>query len=157
MAAFAEACKKSERIMPGNPCPDFTFRDINDRAVSLADLKGKYVYMDIWATWCGPCKWEMKFLPELEERLAGKDITFVSLSIDQNKDIKKWKQMVADMQLKGVQLHLGENWTWLKNFMPASLSVPRFILLDREGKIVTANMTRPSDKETLKKLESLLQ
>ena len=65
--------------------------------------------------------------------------------------------MVADMQLKGVQLHLGENWTWLKNFMPASLSVPRFILLDREGKIVTANMTRPSDKETLKKLESLLQ
>lgn len=157
LAAFAEACKKSERIMPGNPCPDFTFRDINDRAVSLADLKGKYVYMDIWATWCGPCKWEMKFLPELEERLAGKDITFVSLSIDQNKDIKKWKQMVADMQLKGVQLHLGENWTWLKNFMPASLSVPRFILLDREGKIVTANMTRPSDKETLKKLESLLQ
>lgn len=124
--------------------------------VSLADLKGKFVYIDMWATWCGPCKGEMPSLLELEKRFEGKDILFVSLSVDKNKDIELWKQTIEKMGLGGIQLHLGENWTWLKNFMPASMSVPRFVLLDQKGKIIDANMSRPSDKATAEKFHDLL-
>ncbi len=60
------------------------------------------------------------------------------------------------MGLASIKSHLGENWNWLKIFMPASMSVPRFVLLDREGKFIDANMTRPSDKATAERLEALL-
>lgn len=156
LALFAEACRKAERIAPGQPCPDFQFADNTGKTVALKDLKGKFVYLDIWATWCGPCKGEMPSLQLLEKRFEGKDILFVSLSVDRNKDIELWKQTIEKMGLGGIQLHLGEDWDWLKNFMPASMSVPRFILLDREGKIIDASMSRPSDKVTAERLEALL-
>ena len=156
LALFAEACKKAEKIAPGQPCPDFSFQNNKGETVTLADLKGKFVYLDIWATWCGPCKGEMPSLLELEKRFEGKDILFVSLSVDKNKDIELWKQTIEKMGLGGIQLHLGENWAWLKNFMPASMSVPRFILLDRKGKIIDANMSRPSDKATAERFHELL-
>lgn len=156
LVLFAEACKKAEKIAPGQPCPDFSFQDNKGKTVTLADLKGKFVYLDMWATWCGPCKGEMPSLLKLEEHFEGKDILFVSLSVDKNKDIELWKQTIEKMGLGGIQLHLGENWEWLKNFMPASMSVPRFVLLDREGKIIDANMSRPSDKATAEKFNELL-
>ncbi len=84
LALYAEACKKADRIAPGQPCPDFSFADNTGKTVTLADLKGKFVYIDMWATWCGPCKGEMPSLLELEKRFEGKDILFVSLSIDKN-------------------------------------------------------------------------
>lgn len=156
LALYNEACKKMDRIAPGQPCPDFSFQDDHGKTVSLADLKGKFVYIDMWATWCGPCKGEMPDLLKLEEEFAGKDILFVSLSIDRNKDIDLWKKTIEEMGLGGIQLHLGENWDWLKIFMPSSMSVPRFVLLDREGKIINANMSRPSDKATAEKFKQLL-
>ena len=89
---------------------------------------------------------------ELEEKYAGKDIHFVSLSCDKNK--KAWENMVTKDQLKGIQLHMGTDRT----FMDAYLinGIPRFILLDRDGKIISANMTRPSDPKTAEKFNELL-
>lgn len=145
------------KVAAGQPCPDFCLKDIHGKEVRLADLRGKYVYIDLWATWCGPCKGEMPSLAVLEKEFADKDITFVSISIDRNKDIDLWKKTVADMKLGGIQLHLAEDWAWLKNFMPNGMSVPRFILLDREVKIIDANMTPPSDKATKQKFEDLLE
>lgn len=157
LGLYDEACKKMDRIAPGQPCPDFSFQNNHGETVSLTDLmQGKFVYIDIWATWCGPCKGEMPALLKLEKEFAGKDILFVSLSIDRNKDIELWKKTIEEMGLGGIQLHLGENWDWLKIFMPASMSVPQFILLDREGKIINANMSRPSDKATAEKFKQLL-
>lgn len=146
-----------KKTAAGAPCPDFCLQDINGKEVCLGDFAGKYVYIDLWATWCGPCKGEMPSLALLEEKFAGEDIVFVSISVDRNKDIALWKKTVADMKLGGVQLHLGEDWDWVKNFMPTGLAVPRFILLDREGKIINANMTRPSDKVTGQKFEEILK
>lgn len=157
LAKLENVIKTFDKIAAGQPCPDFCMKDINGKDVRLADLAGKYVYIDLWATWCGPCKGEMPSLALLEEEFAGKDITFVSISIDRNKDIDLWKKTVADMKLGGIQLHLGEQWDWLKNFMPTGLSVPRFILLDREGKIINSSMTRPSDKATKATFEELLK
>lgn len=157
LAKLERVIETYAKVAAGQPCPDFCMKDINGKEVRLADLRGKYVYIDLWATWCGPCKGEMPSLAVLEEEFAGKDLTFVSISIDKNKDIDLWKKTVADMKLGGIQLHLAEDWEWLKNFMPNGMSVPRFILLDRDGKILDANMTRPSDKATKQKFEDLLE
>ena len=128
---FNALCTKWEKLRSGNPsAASFSYPDINGKTVSLADLKGKYIYIDVWATWCGPCRGELPALKELEEKYAGKDIHFVSLSCDKNK--KAWENMVTKDQLKGIQLHMGTDRT----FMDAYLinGIPRFILLDRDGK-----------------------
>lgn len=150
---FNALCAKWERLRSGNPsAASFSYPDITGKTVSMADLKGKYIYIDVWATWCGPCRGELPALKELEEKYAGKDIHFVSLSCDKNK--KAWENMVTKDQLKGIQLHMGTD----KTFMDAYLinGIPRFILLDRDGKIISANMTRPSDPKTAEKFNELL-
>lgn len=149
---FNTLCGKWEKLRSGNPSVSFSYTDIDGKTVSMADLKGKYIYIDVWATWCGPCRGELPSLKELEEKYAGKDIYFVSMSCDKNK--KAWENMVKKDELKGIQLHMGTD----RSFMDAYLinGIPRFILLDREGKIISANMTRPSDSRTAKKFDELL-
>lgn len=150
---FNTLCSKWEKLRAGNPsAATFSYPDINGKTVSMADLKGKYIYIDVWATWCGPCRGELPSLKELEEKYAGKDIHFVSMSCDKNK--KAWEDMVKKDDLKGIQLHMGTD----KTFMDAYLinGIPRFILLDRDGKIISANMTRPSDPKTAEKFNELL-
>ena len=156
LALYDASTKKAQKMAQGQPCPDFNFADNNGGKVSLADLRGKVVYIDLWATWCGPCKGEMPALLELEKQFEGKDICFVSISVDSNKNIDLWKKTIKQMGLKGIQLHLGEQWDWLKTFMPSSISVPRFIILDREGRIIDAHAPRPSDKGIAAKLEVLI-
>ena len=63
-----------KRLGKGAPAVPFKFKDINGNEVSLADLKGKYVYVDIWATWCGPCNAEIPKLKELEKKLEGRNL-----------------------------------------------------------------------------------
>lgn len=150
---FNALCAKWEKLKSGNPsAAGFSYPDINGKTVSMADLKGKYIYIDVWATWCGPCRGELPALKELEEKYAGKDIHFVSMSCDKNK--KAWEDMVKKEEMKGIQLHMGTD----KTFMDAYLinGIPRFILLDRDGNIISANMTRPSDPKTAEKFDELL-
>lgn len=149
---FNTLCTKWEKLKAGTPSPTFSCPDIDGKTVALADLKGKFVYIDVWATWCGPCRGELPHLKTLEEKYADKDIYFVSLSCDKNK--KAWENMVKKDEMKGIQLHLGVE----SPFMDAYLinGIPRFILLDRDGKIISANMTRPSDPKTAEKFNELL-
>lgn len=150
---FNLLCSKWEKLKAGAPSPTFSCPDMNGKTISLSDLKGKFVYIDVWATWCGPCRGELPHLKTLEEKYADKDIYFVSLSCDKNK--KAWEDMVKKDEMKGIQLHLGVE----SPFMDAYLinGIPRFILLDRNGNIISANMTRPSDPKTAEKFNDLLK
>lgn len=150
-AKFAELCDKWSKIAKGQPSPSFKYLDIDGKEVSLEDLAGKYVYIDVWATWCGPCRGEIPALKELEHKLKDKNITFVSISCDQNKSA--WETMVKEEKLGGVQLHKGDDKVFMDTFMIRG--IPRFILLDKEGKIVESNMSRPSSEKTLETLNAL--
>jgi len=149
--AFGELCGKWAKIAKGQPSPDFKYLNIDGQEVSLADLAGKYVYIDVWATWCGPCRGELPHLKELEHKFAKKNIHFVSISCDQDK--AAWEKMVKEDKLGGIQLHAGQDEAFMDAYMIRG--IPRFILLDREGKILAADMTRPSNPKTVETLNAL--
>ena len=132
------------KYKPGTSSADFRFKDIHGNVFSLKDFKGKYVYIDVWATWCGPCFKEIPFLQQLEEKMKGKNMAFVSISWDRNRG--EWVKALEEKKLGGVQLHFGGDETFFKEY--GIMFIPRFILLDKKGKVVNAYMTRPSDPET---------
>lgn len=142
-------------LKKGQPSPKFNYPDINGKNVSLDDLKGKYVYVDVWATWCGPCKREIPFLKELDEEYKGKDLAIVSLSIDKMENKDKWLKMVKDQQLQGIQILADKDWN--SEFVTSYniTGIPRFILIDPEGNIYNSNAPRPSDPRLKELLSSL--
>ncbi len=70
------------RVKVGLPAPDFTFSGLDDKKVSLIDLKGKVVFLNIWATWCPPCREEMPSMEKLYQELRGNDFEILAVSID---------------------------------------------------------------------------
>jgi thiol-disulfide isomerase/thioredoxin len=145
------------RSLEGKPSPGFSFKSIDGKTVKLSDFKGKYVYIDIWATWCGPCRQQIPHLQEMEEKYSGKNIAFVSISVDKEKDFEKWQEMVKSENLGGVQLIADKDWK--SDFVVAYgiQSIPRFILIDPKGNVVKANAARPSDNTIHNILDKLLK
>ncbi len=134
------------RLAKGKASPVFVnYENFKGGKTSLADLKGKYVYLDIWATWCAPCKAEIPFLQALEKEYEGKNIQFVSISVDKPDAYETWKKMVADEQLGGIQLYADNNFESQFILDYGINAIPRFILLDTEGNIVDADVLRPSN------------
>ncbi|MFD1293731.1 TlpA family protein disulfide reductase [Lutibacter holmesii] len=143
-------------VAKGNVSPSFeNYENFDGTTTSLSDLKGKYVYVDVWATWCGPCKAEIPSLKKVEAQYHGKNIEFVSISVDALKDHDKWKEMVAEKELKGVQLFADKSWK--SDFVEGYLikGIPRFILIDTEGNIVNANAPRPSSEKLIELFNEL--
>ena len=141
---YAAQAEYANKIKKGGDSPKFNYPDINGKNVSLDDLKGKYVYVDVWATWCGPCKREIPFLKKMDKEYKGKDIAIVSMSIDKMEDKDKWLKMVKDENLGGIQIMADKDWN--SDFVKAYniRGIPRFILIDKEGKILNDNAPRPS-------------
>ncbi len=137
-------------IDTGAKSPGFKYQDINGNMVSLEGMKGKNVYIDVWATWCGPCKREIPHLQKLEEEYHDKNVEFVSISVDTPDKEANWKKMVQDKQMSGTQLITGNGWDspFVRSYMISG--IPRFILLDSEGKIVSSNAPRPSSGNAIR-------
>ncbi len=148
--------EKVKDLVKGNPSPVFTnYENHKGGETSLVDLKGKYVYVDVWATWCGPCKREIPYLKEVEKSYHGKNIEFVSTSIDRAKDHEAWTKMVNDKDLGGVQLFADNDWKSKFITDYAIQGIPRFILVDPEGNIVSADAPRPSNPKLVELFEEL--
>lgn len=129
------------KIASGNQAPELTLKDAEGNVKLLSEFQGKAVYIDFWATWCKPCLAEMPALTALEEALKDDEIEFLSISVD--KDLDAWQNFLKDNNPKGVQLHQGESNELVKSEYLV-YSIPRFVLIDKEGKIVNANAPRPS-------------
>ncbi len=134
-------------VVKGKPSPQFTnYINHAGGTNALKDYKGKYVYIDVWATWCGPCVAEIPYLKKLEKKFEGKNIHFLSISVD--KDKEAWRKMVTDKNLGGVQLLVDKpNSEFITKYQVTG--IPRFILIDPEGIIVEPNMLRPSQEKEI--------
>lgn len=151
---------KQQRIMrelaPGMPSPEFTdFINYQGGNTSLKDFRGNYVYIDFWATWCKPCIAEIPYLKKIQEDYKDKNIVFVGISLDEKSEEQKWKDMIKDKEMGGIQL-----WAATKNDIEFANSynvqtIPRFVLLDPKGKIVDREAPSPSDAELRKKLNQI--
>lgn len=160
---FIEAAEKQyeevmnpKALVKGDISPSFSYESIDGSTVSLTDFKGKYVYIDVWATWCAPCLSQVPYLKALEEQFHDKNIVFVSISVDKGEVKNKWRKMIAEKKMGGVQLFADKSFD--SDFMNAYAinSIPRFILIDPEGTILDPEAPRPSFDKTKKLLDSLL-
>ena len=136
----------------GKPFPDLRFQDETGKAVSLAKFKGKYVVIDFWATWCGPCKETSPvFEYQAKNHQFNDNIVFLSASIDEDKN--KWK-----LDLKNTKSNVVQWWVSDQNMLKTLgvNSIPRFMMIDPNGKMYNANMPRPNEtnfEDILEKVE----
>ena len=138
----------------GQIAPNFKGVDLEGNEIQLSDLKGKNVYVDVWATWCGPCLAEQPALEALEHKYRESDkIAFVGISIDENKEA--WDAMVRRKNMKGVQVFTENAWesTICKDYLIKG--IPRFILIDAQGKMIDVDAPRPSSREIQGILEEM--
>jgi thiol-disulfide isomerase/thioredoxin len=127
----------------GGVAANFTYPDASGKMISLSDFKGKVVLVDVWATWCGPCKQQIPHAKKLEEELHGMDVVFLNVSVDEEKDKEKWKQMVIDEKLGGVHIFAG-GWSKITKDYKIT-GIPRFMLFDKNGNVISTEAPRPSD------------
>ena len=141
-----------DKTHSGVPAPDITLNDKEGNTIQLSDLKGKFTYIDVWATWCGPCKKEIPFMEKTVERFKGNDkVQFISISVDE--DVKAWKAMIEKDQPQWPQYNV--NGETAKKFMAdwGITGIPRFIMIDKNGNIFAADASRPSEENTAQTIE----
>lgn len=148
---YVSMFKMRKSSISGTPFPDgVNLIDLNGNKVDFAKFRGKYVYVDMWASWCVPCIKEIPHLKALEKDLQNQDVVFLSISIDSKEEA--WKKKVATMGLEGNQLINKDNK--LGEALNVS-GIPFFIIYDKDGKLYKYNAPRPSDVRTKPLLESL--
>ncbi len=140
---------KSRRAsVKGSPFPtEVILTDADGNRVNFDSFKGYYVYIDMWASWCVPCRREVPHLQKLEKELQNEQVKFVSISIDQNEEA--WKKAMKNLNMHGIQLLNKDNQ--LGNILNIS-GIPHFLIYDKEGKLYQYKALRPSSGEELKGL-----
>ena len=137
MAAFLTGIKRT-RI--GNPAPDFTQNDTADKAVSLHDFRGKYVLVDFWASWCGPCRAENPNVVKAYNAYKSKGFTVLSVSLDRPNARQAWLNAIRKD---------GMSWTNVSDLryfdneaarLYSIQAIPQNFLIDPDGKIIAKNL-----------------
>ena len=141
-----------KNLTKGNKAPNFELEDVNGEMVRLSDFKGKYLYIDCWSSYCGPCLSQLPAMKLLADEFADKDIVFISVSMDRNRD--RWLNKLKEFDLNIVNLCTGgKKHQFNKDYIIRAL--PRYILIDKEGVIIDAAAPKPSMMhEQLKELAS---
>ena len=131
-----------EKIAPGHKAPEFSVTGQDGKTVSLKDFRGSYVYITVWATWCVPCKGELPYLNLLQKEYEGRNLKFLTIAIDASDSRKTWQKFLEENPYKGIHTFADANSEFNKDYM--IISVPRFILIGPDGKIINSNAPRLS-------------
>jgi len=146
---FVEKETELLRTQVGKPAPGFTLENRSGNTYSLADYKGKVVYLDLWASWCGPCREETPAFRILYNRYK-EDNRIVFISIAVHDGINNWKKALEEDKPEWLQLIDKQDQVWksyVANF------IPKFIVIDKAGNIVNFDAPRPSSG---KEIENIL-
>lgn len=149
--AIQETFNLKSQFWNGDTAKDFTAFDTNGNAIELSSLKGKIIFIDLWATWCGPCLEEMPFFENIKKKYADNpNISFVALCVNDN--INTWKENLKKRNPTGIQLFAEQSQIMAYKI----LSLPRTIIIGKDFKIINMYGSLPSSPETEKYVESLL-
>ena len=156
LKARAEAVgTKLYKTRAGGIAADFTYPDVKGHDVSLSDFRGKVVLIDVWATWCGPCKQEIPYLKKMEEEMKETDVVFLGVSVDEARNRQKWLDFIEKEKLGGIQV-FASGWSKITKDYRIT-GIPRFIVIDRKGNVVSFDAPRPSNPALKKMLEMELK
>ncbi len=148
LALLGNKIEAKKKTSAGSPEMDFAINTIDGKTMRLSDLKGKVVFIDFWASWCGPCKGEMPYAKKIEEQFKGKDVVFLYVSLDA--DPEAWKKMLDEMQVDGIHMRDGSGgWTGPVATEYGIQSVPSFFLIDKQGVYAMDATPRPSQTNEL--------
>ena len=136
----------------GRPAMDFTQQATEDKPFTLSSLKGKYVLIDFWASWCGPCREENPHVLKAYNAFRGKNFEIIGVSLDQQK--QPWLNAIKDDGLSWLHVSDLKGWKNEVALMYGINAVPQSFLLDPNGVIIARDL---SGKELTKKLEELLK
>ena len=129
---------------------------LNGKKFPLSDLKGKVVYLDIWASWCGPCRKQFPAAKELKTKLSKKElknIEFLYISIDNTETV--WKLAIEELGIEGTHGLSQGGWGSEVTAKFGVHSIPRYVIIDKKGRVVDGNAPRPSDERLLEILRKL--
>ena len=143
---YVEEYMKRKATIVGSPFPsDVLLEDADGNVVDIASFKGKYLYIDLWASWCGPCCKEVPHLQAIEKEFQDSNVVFISISTDTDKEA--WKNKMLELDMHGNQLHDRNNT--LCNTLNVK-GIPFFLIYDKEGKLHTYGAMRPSRADALR-------
>lgn len=149
MAAFSQKEAELKISQIGQPAPKFTLKNNDGRLFGLDDFNGKVVYIDLWASWCGPCRAETPSLKRLYDKYKD-DTRLVFISIAVNDNLNNWRIALEKDKPEWLQLYDSDG---IVSKLYMANVIPKFILIDKKGRIVNTDAPRPSSGE---KIESLL-
>ena len=139
------------KLLKGANASDIVLEDTIGKLHKLSDFKGKYIYIDIWATWCGPCNHESPFFEKLSKEVRSDDLVYIGISIDSER--KPWKNYLKGEAKTTNQYLCSDKKLWSQWMLKG---IPRFIIIDKDFKIVDASASRPSDPKTKEILNKLV-
>lgn len=127
-----------KNLSPGQPAPAFALKDTNGKTVSLADLKGKVVYIDFWGVYCGPCRTDiLNNGVAVHNKYKEMNVVFVNICVDETE--VPWKKAIADLKLTGVNLIVDVPYNSKIEKDYNVNAIPRYVLIGKDGRIITSN------------------
>lgn len=156
--SLQETYEKYEKLAAGKTPPAFVLKGQDGKEVTLKDFAGKVVYMDFWASWCSPCRYEMKNgSPKLHAKFKdNKDVVFLYISLDSK--VADWKKAIADDKIEG--LHFLSQAKSGVNSPAASAfninGIPHYVIIGKDGKIFDNDAPRPSEDKTPARINEAL-
>lgn len=147
-----ERNKVLENLSSGKPAPLFEAVSLAQKPVSLASLKGKIVVIDVWATWCGPCRHISPYFEKMAIKYKNENVQFVAMSVD--KRIDDWYVDAKTKSKSVLQLHAISPDKFQKDY--DIMGIPHFILIDAQGNLVSSDMPRPDEDAFEEKLRETL-
>jgi peroxiredoxin len=134
----------------GKPAPELSLPDVNGRAVSLASYKGKYVLVDFWASWCGPCRAENPNVVKVHDEFKGKNFAILGVSLDKEKDA--WQKAIREDKLAWTQLSDLKFWGSKAVEIFKFEGIPFNVLIDPQGKVVAESLRGEELESKLKEV-----